>query len=239
MYPPSWSRPYWRVIHTTAFIADTVEPYKYDQATKAIQTICQHLPCGACRKHATAFISGHPFVAPTGPGQRGIGKDGISEIERILKTGSHEEQETVEQLIQQKLPLWTWTWKFHNAVNQRLRRPTWSAADAFREFHVEALDSEKLSAIHAAQTELTKLHAELRVKDDQLLRMSKKASSSSPSTSDTSWDACVPWIIACVCLSVAVVVLCACCLIFGLRWRAANVLPPPLPLAAPTLVSAW
>jgi hypothetical protein len=81
---------YWICIHCIAFYARTKE--EQIAAANTIKLLCRKFPCETCRNHAKKYLKEHP-------------------IEKYInvKTKSGE-----------KLGLFTWTWKFHNAVNHRL-----------------------------------------------------------------------------------------------------------------------
>lgn len=93
----------WNVIHRTAFKAQT----------SALQTcfvnymkeICHNFPCTVCRGHCTEYIKNHP-------------------LEDYLNT--------VIEMGDKKLSLgmFIWSWRFHNAVNARLKKPimSWDTA---------------------------------------------------------------------------------------------------------------
>jgi len=83
----------WTAFHCIAFYSRTKE----DQlsAVYAIKLMCRKFPCGTCRNHAKEYLKEHPI-------EKYIG----------VKTKDGE-----------KLGLFIWTWKFHNAVNHRLDKP--------------------------------------------------------------------------------------------------------------------
>lgn len=81
---------YWSCIHTLAFYARTKEEQL--AAVYAIKMLCNKFPCENCRNHAKKYLEKHPI-------EKYIG----------IKTKSGE-----------RLGLFTYTWKFHNAVNHKL-----------------------------------------------------------------------------------------------------------------------
>lgn len=93
----------WNTIHRMAFSAKTKE-----QQTIFIQSmndICSGFPCLNCRYHCSEYIRNHPM------------------------------EEYVNMSVDvngEKLPLglFLWSWKFHNAVNARLKKPImdWNTA---------------------------------------------------------------------------------------------------------------
>lgn len=93
----------WNVIHRRAFKARN-----HDQQLafiEAMKDICYGFPCTICRGHCTEYIQNHP-------------------LEEYLDV-------TVD-VNGGRLPLgmFVWSWKFHNAVNARLKKPimSWDTA---------------------------------------------------------------------------------------------------------------
>ena len=57
MYPPMWGSSYWKVIHLTC-LSYPMQPKQKDKTQIKIflESICNVLPCPACRFHANQFI---------------------------------------------------------------------------------------------------------------------------------------------------------------------------------------
>lgn len=93
----------WNVIHRRAFNART--PDQQRQFIDLMNEICHGFPCSVCQTHCTEYINTHP-------------------MEEYLNI-------TIE-IDGQSIPLgiFIWTWKFHNAVNTRIRKPlmSWDTA---------------------------------------------------------------------------------------------------------------
>lgn len=93
----------WNTIHRLAYVAKTKEQQKCFAGT--MNEICSGFPCFNCQYHCAEYIRNHP----------------MSEYMNMLVEVNGE-----------KLPLglFLWSWKFHNAVNARLKKPimTWDTA---------------------------------------------------------------------------------------------------------------
>lgn len=76
-------------------------PEKERRFITLMEDICYDFPCKACRGHCTEYIKNHPMLDYAGSMTEG-----------------------------KRLGLFIWTWKFHNAVNARLKKPimSWSTA---------------------------------------------------------------------------------------------------------------
>jgi hypothetical protein len=94
----------WNIIHQVAWRARTPEAQQW--FIEFMKELCYHFPCVVCRGHCSEYIKNHP-------------------IEDYLEV-------TIE-IEKQKVPLglFIWTWKFHNAVNTRLRKPVMSWDTAY------------------------------------------------------------------------------------------------------------
>ncbi len=93
----------WNVIHRNAFNArNNVQQLAFIQLMK---DICYGFPCHVCKGHCTEYIKNHPM------------EDYLNVPVEI----------NGEKLM---LGLFVWTWKFHNAVNARLKKPimSWDTA---------------------------------------------------------------------------------------------------------------
>ena len=93
----------WNIIHRRAWLAQTVESQR--SFIEFMKDVCYHFPCVVCRGHCSEYIKNHPMEEYLGV---------------TVKMGT----ET------RALGLFIWTWKFHNAVNIRLRKPlmSWDTA---------------------------------------------------------------------------------------------------------------
>lgn len=93
----------WNVIHRFAFRARTHNEQL--QFIREMKETCYGFPCSVCKNHCTEYIKNHP----------------MDEYLNVLV-----------DINGQKLPLgmFVWTWKFHNAVNARLKKPimSWDTA---------------------------------------------------------------------------------------------------------------
>lgn len=91
---------FWTTLHCIAFYARTKEEQL--SAVKTIKLLCHKFPCQECRHHAKKYIKDHPMEKYVG-----------------VKTKNGD-----------MLGLFTWTWKFHNAVNHRIDKPilSWEMA---------------------------------------------------------------------------------------------------------------
>lgn len=91
----------WHVIHALAYAAKTKN--EQQQFVKTMHTICETFPCENCKEHCKEYIKNNPM-------------NKLIDVE--FDTG-------------EKLGLFMWTWKFHNAVNQRIGKNTMSWSDAY------------------------------------------------------------------------------------------------------------
>ena len=94
----------WNVIHRYSFQARN-----YDQQQtflSLMKEICSGFPCTICRGHCTEYIKNHP-------------------LEEYLNVNVDINGEQIP------LGLFVWTWKFHNAVNARLKKPSMSWDTAY------------------------------------------------------------------------------------------------------------
>lgn len=93
----------WNVIHRRAFKARTNT--QQVEFIGFMKDICQEFPCTVCRGHCTEYITNHPM------------EDYVDVSVDI--NGEHI-----------PIGLFVWTWKFHNAVNARIKKPimSWDTA---------------------------------------------------------------------------------------------------------------
>lgn len=94
----------WFYIHKTARKAVTHAAQL--EFIKTMNAICSEFPCTVCRGHCSLYIKNHP-------------------MEEYL--------DTVVEINGEKLLLgmFVWSWKFHNAVNARTKKPLMSWDTAF------------------------------------------------------------------------------------------------------------
>lgn len=94
----------WNVIHRRAFKARN-----HTQGIEFIEfmkDVCHGFPCLVCKGHCTEYIINHP-------------------IEDYLDTMVDFNGDRIQ------LGLFVWTWKFHNAVNARIKKPSMSWYTAY------------------------------------------------------------------------------------------------------------
>lgn len=93
----------WNVIHRRSFKAQDKE--RQLAFIQEMQDICYGFPCSVCRGHCTEYIKTHP-------------------LEEYLNTEIEIEGEM------KSLGMFIWGWRFHNAVNTRLKKPlmSWDTA---------------------------------------------------------------------------------------------------------------
>ena len=93
----------WNSIHRMAFSAKTKE--QQNCFISMMNEICNGFPCLNCRYHCSEYIRNHP-------------------MEEYLEMKVEVNNETLP------LGLFLWSWKFHNAVNSRLKKPimSWDTA---------------------------------------------------------------------------------------------------------------
>ena len=93
----------WNVIHRRAYNATTTKLQII--FIEFMKDICYGFPCVVCKDHCTEYIKNHPMEEYTGVSININGKPVL-------------------------LGLFIWTWKFHNAVNARLKKPimSWNTA---------------------------------------------------------------------------------------------------------------
>jgi len=103
----------WNLIHR---IAHKARNHK-DQVDfiKLVNEICSGFPCLVCRNHALEYIKNHP-------------------LEEYLDILVDVRGEKIS------IGLFVWTWKFHNAVNARIKKPIMSWDTAYNMY----LESESL-----------------------------------------------------------------------------------------------
>lgn len=94
----------WNVIHQRAYDART---HKLQIGfIKLMKDICYKFPCSHCRGHCSSYIKNHP-------------------IEEYLDVMVEIEGQRIA------LGMFVWAWKFHNAVNTRLKKPIMSWETAY------------------------------------------------------------------------------------------------------------
>lgn len=93
----------WHTIHRLAFEAKTKKLQL--EFINIMKIICNKFPCSVCKGHCQEYIKNHP-------------------LEKYLDV--YIEDENGKEL----LGMFIWTWKFHNAVNARLKKPimNWNTA---------------------------------------------------------------------------------------------------------------
>jgi len=93
----------WNSIHRLAFKART--KHLQQNFVETMKEICQSFPCVNCQYHCSEYIKNHP-------------------IEEFVDISI--------DINDEKLPLglFVWSWKFHNSVNARLKKPlmSWDTA---------------------------------------------------------------------------------------------------------------
>jgi len=94
----------WNVSHRRAFFARTHE--EQINFIDFMKNICYRFPCVVCKGHCTEYIKNHP-------------------MEEYL--------DILVEINGEKLPMgmFIWTWKFHNAVNIRTKKPVMSWDTAY------------------------------------------------------------------------------------------------------------
>lgn len=101
----------WNVIHRLAMQAQTTE--KQQTFIQEMTLICHGFPCSVCQNHCRQYLISHPM------------------------------EEYVNVIIQidgqpKNLGLFIWSWRFHNAVNTRLKKPLMSWETAYNLFSEKA-----------------------------------------------------------------------------------------------------
>lgn len=103
---PSYVGPgVWYMIHKLAADCKGVDERK--RFCKTMKKICEDFPCINCAEHCKDYMDNHPIENYVNV---------IVEIDGVEKEAG----------------LFFWTWKFHNAVNERLKKPTVSLEKAYR-----------------------------------------------------------------------------------------------------------
>jgi len=105
----------WNTIHSRAYKAQS----RKEQISfiEFMKDICSKLGCGICKYHCIEYIKNHP-------------------IEEYL--------DILHDIKDEKMPLgmFIWTWKFHNAVNERIKKPIISWDTAYNLYsQIESKDS--------------------------------------------------------------------------------------------------
>jgi len=94
---------YWDFIHRYAYNSRTHEEQLL--FISIMKFICENFNCGNCREHCKTYIKNHP-------------------MEQYLDLTIDVENESLQ------LGMFMWSWKFHNAVNVRIKNPimSWDTA---------------------------------------------------------------------------------------------------------------
>lgn len=103
----------WNVIHRIAFKSRTREEQL--NFIQLMKDICYGFPCSLCKGHCTEYIKNHP-------------------MEEYIDTTLEVKGEKIV------MGMFVWTWKFHNAVNARIKKPIMSWDTAYNLYS----DSESL-----------------------------------------------------------------------------------------------
>jgi hypothetical protein len=93
----------WNTIHQRAYKARTHE--EQVDFIRFMKDTCHEFPCSICRGHCTKYIQDNPM------------EDYLDVAVEVDGT-------------KQQLGMFLWSWKFHNTVNNRLRKPIMSWATA-------------------------------------------------------------------------------------------------------------
>lgn len=99
------------------FARRATTPSLENQFIEMMKIICQEFPCKVCRGHCTEYITNNPLEQ-----YKGIKDD--------------------KELI----GMFLWSWKFHNAVNLRLKKPLMSWETAINLYSPEAANSDTCSS---------------------------------------------------------------------------------------------
>jgi hypothetical protein len=89
----------WDLLHRQAFQARTHD--KQISTIAFIKDVCYGFPCKVCKGHSTEYIKNHPLE---------------EYLDILVDIGG-------QRIL---LGIFVWTWKFHNAVNARLKKPIMS-----------------------------------------------------------------------------------------------------------------
>lgn len=94
---------HWFVMHSNAIKAKTKK--EITECIQSIKKLCKEFPCVVCRTHSSEYLKNHPIEKDA---------DTLILIDKNKK----------------ELGLFMWTWKFHNSVNFRTKKPlmNWSTA---------------------------------------------------------------------------------------------------------------
>ena len=123
----------WIVLHKRSFDAVTEKEQK--AYIELVESICYNFGCSVCRGHCTEYIKNHPL-------------EDYLNVEIILSDGS-----------KKVLGMFLWTWKFHNAVNARLKKPIMSWDTAYN-LYSGKMDLVCSSACTDAEKNLESHHSE-------------------------------------------------------------------------------
>ena len=93
----------WFTFHLLGAKADT--PEKIDRYIDYVNTIIRHHPCPVCRDHALKYLKGRPIENYRGMKDQRGGK---------------------------MIGMFTWSWEYHNHVNEKLNKPTIEWPDAYQ-----------------------------------------------------------------------------------------------------------
>lgn len=100
----------WFIIHKWAINCKNTEDRK--RFCRTMKKICDDFPCINCSNHCKDYMEKHPIE---------------SYIDVKMKIDG----------VEQDVGLFFWTWKFHNAVNERLKKDTISLEKAYRLYTVK------------------------------------------------------------------------------------------------------
>jgi len=93
----------WNVIHRNAFRSQNHK--QQEEFISFMKEVCEGFPCDVCRGHCKEYIKNHPM---------------------------EEYIDTMVEIDGEKMGLgmFVWSWKFHNAVNKRIKKPimSWNTA---------------------------------------------------------------------------------------------------------------
>lgn len=100
----------WNIIHRRAFKARTHEEQII--FIEFMKDVCYGFPCIVCKGHCTEYIKNHPLE---------------EYLDMLVDVGGSKNSTNSDKI---PLGIFVWTWKFHNAVNARIKKPimSWDTA---------------------------------------------------------------------------------------------------------------
>ena len=101
--PDLWGRGVWYAMHRLGI--ECGHTINFEVFAKAIPAIIASLPCEDCNKHANEYLRSHPITR------------------RLMN---------IRDRRYGIVGPYTWTWEFHNTVNQRKGKPQLSFDDSYR-----------------------------------------------------------------------------------------------------------